>query len=326
MARVRRRLRPSVRSELKNPSYEIFIGALSLLSIVNLVLIFVYADEQSMQLMLTVMNALFSLIFLADFLYRLCTAPSAFAYFFRHFGWADLLASLPFPHLKVLRIFRVVRVIRLMIELGMRKIAQILILDRAGSALMTLLLLGVLVLQFGSLAILGVEGNVPGANITSASDALWYTIVTISTVGYGDRYPVTSDGRIIGTLIIIIGVGIFGTFTGYLANAFLGPRRGDDAASGAGRGGATGGTDAPVRGEHGDLADAVATGTAGGAVSGAVRVGIEASVIAAADLEAAKAELRTADLDAARVQELLARTETALAELRTVLAARGGTG
>ena len=63
-----------------------------------------------------------------------------------------------------------------------------------------------------------------GANITTASDALWYTIVTISTVGYGDQYPVTNLGRIIGAGIIVVGVGIFGTFTGYLANLFLSPR------------------------------------------------------------------------------------------------------
>ncbi len=91
---------------------------------------------------------------------------------------------------------------------------------------MTLLLMGVLVLQFGSISILAVEEHADGANITSASDALWYTLVTISTVGYGDRFPVTNAGRLIGTLIIVVGVGIFGTFTGYLANLFLGPGRG----------------------------------------------------------------------------------------------------
>ena len=85
--------------------------------------------------------------------------------------------------------------------------------------------MGILVLEFGSLWILHVEQNAPGANITSASDALWYTIVTISTVGYGDRYPVTNEGRLIGSLIIVVGVGIFGTFTGYLANLFLAPRK-----------------------------------------------------------------------------------------------------
>ena len=50
-------------------------------------------------------------------------------------------------------------------------------------------------------------------------------MVTISTVGYGDRFPVTNDGRLVGTLIIVIGVGIFGTFTGYLANLFLAPKK-----------------------------------------------------------------------------------------------------
>ena len=44
-------------------------------------------------------------------------------------------------------------------------------------------------------------------------------------MGYGDQYPVTNAGRSVGALIIVIGVGIFGTFTGYLANLFLAPRK-----------------------------------------------------------------------------------------------------
>ena len=90
-----------------------------------------------------------------------------------------------------------------------------------------LLLMGIFVLQFGSLTMLRIEQNAPGANITTASDALWYTIVTISTVGYGDQYPVTNPGRIVGVGIIVVGVGIFGTFTGYLANFFLAPKKKD---------------------------------------------------------------------------------------------------
>jgi voltage-gated potassium channel len=218
-----------VRSELKNTAYEIFIGLLSILSIVNLVLMYAFAFDRSLQLILSAMNALFSVIFLGDFLYRLRTAPSAARYFFRGFGWADLLASLPFAQLKVLRVFRLLRVVRLLRGVGIRAVGRTLVHDRANSALMTLLLLGILVLQFGSLSILAVEEDADGANIRSASDALWYTIVTISTVGYGDQYPVTNTGRLIGTAIIIVGVGIFGTFTGYLANLFLGPGRGGEA-------------------------------------------------------------------------------------------------
>ena len=216
------------RRELKNTGYEIFIGILSILSIVNLALL-LWLEDDNLDTVLLVMDAILSTIFLIDFTYRLLTAESKFDYFFRKFGWADLLASLPFQQVKILRIFRIVRVFGLLRVYGPKNIARSLLRNRAGSALLTLLLMGIMVLEFGSLWILNVEQSAPGANITTASDALWYTIVTISTVGYGDRYPVTNEGRVIGSLIIVIGVGIFGTFTGYLANLFLAPSKNRDA-------------------------------------------------------------------------------------------------
>jgi voltage-gated potassium channel len=217
---------------LKSTGYEIFIGILSILSIFNLILL-VFVQDKSLDTILDAMNALFSLIFLIDFTFRIFTAPSASAYFFKHFGWADLLASLPFPQFKILRIFRLIRVYRLLKDVGIRAISRTLIKDRAGSALYVLLLMGIFVLQFGSLTMLAVEQHADGANITTASDALWYTIVTISTVGYGDQYPVTEFGRLCGTVIIVVGVGIFGTFTGYLATVFLAPKAADEPAEDA---------------------------------------------------------------------------------------------
>jgi voltage-gated potassium channel len=208
--------------ELKNTGYEIFIGILSILSILNIVLLYGVRDP-NLDSVLNVMNGLLSFIFLGDFTYRLLTAESKSQYFFRQFGWADLLASLPFEQFKILRIFRLVRVFRLLREHGVKKIGRTLVKDRAGSALLTLLLMGILVLEFGSLAILRIEQYAAGANITTGIDAIWYVIVTISTVGYGDQFPVTNMGRLAGALIIVIGVGIFGTFTGYLANIFLTP-------------------------------------------------------------------------------------------------------
>jgi voltage-gated potassium channel len=216
------------RNELKSIGYEIFIGILSILSIVNLVLLYAAQDE-SLDTVLRAMNALFSMIFIADFLFRIFTAPSAGAYFFKHFGWADLLASVPLAQFKILRVFRLARVYRLLRDVGIHTVGRALLKDRAGSSLYILLIMGIFVLEFGSLAVLSVEQNAPGANITSASDSLWYTIVTISTVGYGDQYPVTDAGRMIGTGIIVVGVGIFGTFTGYLANFFLAPKKKDSA-------------------------------------------------------------------------------------------------
>lgn len=327
-SRARAQARAAARAELKNTAYEIFIGALSILSIVNLLLVYLVAGDSALEPVLSVMNAVFSAIFLGDFIYRIATAPSAGRYFFRGFGWADLLASLPFPQFKILRLFRLLRVFRLLRELGPRTVWSTLIKDRANSALMTLLLMGVLVLQFGSISVLAVEENAEGANITSASDALWYTLVTISTVGYGDQFPVTNAGRLIGTLVIVVGVGIFGTFTGYLANLFLGPRKAAD-----GNADADAEAEALVEADAGPdtaepaLATHAAKGVAAGAVAGAVDAGAEASAgMPATTTDPALAESATAGGgavagDAAeRVRALLAQSEQAMAEIRRILA------
>jgi voltage-gated potassium channel len=187
----------SHRSELGNTGYEIFIGALSVLSLVNIVLLATLRDEALKTVVYTV-DVVLSIVFLLDFLVRLRRAPARLNYVFRQFGWADLLASLPFPQVKVLRIFRLIRVARLLRRFGARNIVRSLVKDRAGSALLRLLLVGVLVLEFGSLLMLHLEKDVAGANITTASDALWYVIVTMSTVGYGDQYPVSNPGRDMG--------------------------------------------------------------------------------------------------------------------------------
>lgn len=356
MARTRTR----VRSELKNTAYEIFIGILSILSIVNLVLMYLFSGDQALQLVLWVMNGLFSLIFLGDFIYRMATAPARARYFFGGFGWADLLASLPFPQLKVLRIFRLLRVARLLRDVGPRTIWTTLIHDRANSTLMTLLLLGVLVLQFGSLGILAIEGHAEGANITSASDALWYTIVTISTVGYGDQYPVTNLGRALGSGIIIVGVGIFGTFTGYLANLFLGPQKksapesaaepssaaeqaapdqngepvgssaaaevasaqsGPEASGAASTAPRATAFEAEPTRPH--VAEHAAKGVAGGAVSGAVASGAR-SQAGRADASGDPADLPP-ELTA-RLETLLLRHEETTAEIRRLLAGADSAG
>ncbi len=193
-------------SELKPIGYELFIGALSILSILNLVLSLVVQNE-TLETVILVINGFMAPIFLGDFLYRLFTAQSKSGYFFRNFGWADLLSSLPLPQLKILRLFRLWRVYRLILRFGARNLVNEFITHRAENALFTV------VLELGS----------PNANITNASDALWWTIVTITTVGYGDRFPVTNWGRIIGVLVMFAGVGLFGTLAGFLSSKLLAP-------------------------------------------------------------------------------------------------------
>ena len=213
--------------ELKNTSYELFIGALSVLSIFNLVFYYLVPDSAVSSVIL-IMDGLLSVIFIADFLYRLFSAESKSDYFFRQMGWADLLASMPAPQFKILRLFRVVRLYRLMKVYGGARMIKEFFANRGSSALMTLFFIMILILEFGGLAILWVESGVPEANITDASDAVWYVYVTITTVGYGDQYPVSDAGRIMGALIMTVGVGLFGTITAFLANAFIEPSEEED--------------------------------------------------------------------------------------------------
>jgi voltage-gated potassium channel len=216
--------RAAMRQKLQNPSYEIFMGLLSILSIVNLVLL-IFAGDPDLRQILELVNFVLTTFFAMDFLFRFITAPSKKEYFFRQYGWADFFSSLPFSQTNILRLFRLIKVYRLIKDYGWGAIGRALIKDRADSALFTLLFISILVLEFGSLGMVKIESDAPGANITTASDSLWYMIVTMATVGYGDQYPVTTEGRLLGSMVIIVGVGIFGTLTGYLANFFLAPRK-----------------------------------------------------------------------------------------------------
>lgn len=214
---------PKRSSGFKETSYELFIGALSVLALVNLALYYLI-DNRVVEGVIVLIDGLLSLIFVADFLYRLMTAPSRGRYFVRA-GWADLFSSLPFPWAKALRLVRVVHTGRRLDQHGSRRIVREFLGDRADSTLFVLLFIIILLVEFGGMGMVAIESGSPEANIRTPFDAIWYTFVTISTVGYGDRYPVTMGGRLIGLLIMAAGVGLFGTLTGYLARIFLSPRK-----------------------------------------------------------------------------------------------------
>lgn len=58
-------------------------------------------------------------------------------------------------------------------------------------------------------------------SVKTAEDALWWSYTTITTVGYGDKYPVTTEGRLIAMALMTVGVGLFGAFTAYLTTWFV---------------------------------------------------------------------------------------------------------
>jgi voltage-gated potassium channel len=92
---------------------------------------------------------------------------------------------------------------------------------RAQSTLLSVLLVTILVLEFGSIAVLGAEWQASNSNIKTAQDALWWAVVTVATVGYGDRYPTTLGGRVTGIFMMVVGVAVFASLSSFLAQWFL---------------------------------------------------------------------------------------------------------
>jgi voltage-gated potassium channel len=204
--------------------FDAFVLLLTFLSLANIVLMALTFGDETFKIVL-ITDSVISVVFIADFLIQLRRAPSKRHYFFRGLGWLDLLGSLPAPGVRIARLARVIRAIRVIRRFGFRRLGRSALADRAGSSLVVAVFLTIVVLQYGSIAVLLAENNAPNANITSASDAVWWSYVSITTVGYGDRYPVTDLGRSIGVAVLTIGVGLFGVLTGFLAKFFLDPRR-----------------------------------------------------------------------------------------------------
>jgi voltage-gated potassium channel len=82
-----------------------------------------------------------------------------------------------------------------------------------------------LVIYTASIAVLEAEQGSQDATITSFSDALWWSLVTVTTVGFGDEYPVTAQGRLVGSVLIFVGIGLFSTFTALIASWVLDDKR-----------------------------------------------------------------------------------------------------
>lgn len=120
------------------------------------------------------------------------------------------------------RAFRIVRVVRIMMAVrSLRRLLRILFASRRRAGAASLFVITFLVVSFGSLGVLLAE-TTPEANIRTAEDALWWCMTTVTTVGYGDRYPVTDAGRAVATFVMIAGIGLFGTLSGVAASFFLG--------------------------------------------------------------------------------------------------------
>jgi voltage-gated potassium channel len=169
---------------------------------------------------LNIIDNVICIVFLLDFAVRFYRAENKLH--FMKWGWIDLISSIPtFDFMRAGRMLRLVRLLRILRAFRSTKhLVTHIFKRRTQGAFTAAVVIAILMVIFSSIAILQVEKD-PNSNIKTAEDAIWWAYVTITTVGYGDKFPVTTEGRIIAAFLMTVGVGIFGTFTAYLASWFI---------------------------------------------------------------------------------------------------------
>jgi voltage-gated potassium channel len=160
------------------------------------------------------------IFFFFEFIYRLFKAPNKLE--FMKWGWIDLLSSVPMVDylragrlLRLIRLFRVIRAFK-----SSKQLINHIFKNKAEGALTSVISISVLLIIFSAIAILEVENDIKG-NIKTAEDAIWWSFSTLLNAGYGDVYPITTEGRIIAMILMLFGIGLLGTLTAYIASIFV---------------------------------------------------------------------------------------------------------
>jgi voltage-gated potassium channel len=217
----------------KSNSYTIFIFVLTIISLVVMVVMLIPGLDDETVKVLAFYDNLICVIFLIDFFNNLRISPKKSDYFIKDRGWLDLLGSIPSLGLftnagkyaglfRLARLSRLARIARLMKGGGKEALIKDVLANRSRYTGFITILMTIIVLTTCSVLVLQFESKSTDANIKNGWDALWYAVVTITTVGYGDFYPKTVLGRISGMFIMFAGVGIIGVLASILSSLLVG--------------------------------------------------------------------------------------------------------
>lgn len=142
---------------------------------------------------------------------------------FWRWGWIDLLASIPFDpafrSLQAIRIYRFVRLVRVL-----KKLNTLTTGTSLNEKLLALPGIALVMVFFSTMLMVEVERGAPNATIKTGGDALWWALTTVTTVGYGDMYPVTTEGRIIAAVLMLIGIALFGAMSAIVTSKLILPK------------------------------------------------------------------------------------------------------
>lgn len=207
-------------------SFALFIQFLIVLSVITFSVETLPNLKPQTKAILNSIEVFCVVVFTLEYLARIYVSDRKLKFIFSFFGLIDLFAILPFylsfgldlRSLRVLRMFRLFRLLKLVrYNRAMRHFAKAMLLAKE----QIILFMGVtlVLIYFAAIGIYYFENEAQPEHFSSIFDSLWWSIVTLTTVGYGDVYPITVGGRIFTFFILLIGLGIVAIPTGIISSS-----------------------------------------------------------------------------------------------------------
>ncbi|GGG41858.1 ion transporter [Bizionia arctica] len=206
--------------------FGIFIQVLILISIVTFTIETLPNLKPETRSILYIIEVFSVIVFTIEYLLRIYVTDKKLKFIFSFYGIIDLLAFLPFylsfgvdlrslRALRFLRLFRILKLVRY--NRAMNHFASA--IKSAKEEIFLFLFITVILIYFAAVGIYYFENKAQPENFASIFDSLWWAIVTLTTVGYGDVYPITVGGKVFTFFILLIGLGIVAIPTGIITAA-----------------------------------------------------------------------------------------------------------
>ncbi|MCX7547894.1 ion transporter [Xanthomarina sp. F1114] len=206
--------------------FAIFIQILILISIVTFTLETTPDLEPKTRFILYLIEVFCVVIFTVEYILRIYVSDKKLKFIFSFYGLIDLFAILPFylsfgvdlRSLRALRLLRLLRVFKLVrYNRALNHFTNA--IKSAKEEILLFLFITLILIYFSAVGIYYFENEAQPEHFASILDSLWWAIVTLTTVGYGDVYPITAGGKIFTFFILLIGLGIVAIPTGIISSA-----------------------------------------------------------------------------------------------------------
>lgn len=210
----------------KSRYFAFFIQGLILLSIVTFSVETIPDLKPQTRMLLRVIEWFSVIVFTIEYVLRIYVADSKPKFIFSFFGIIDLLAILPFylsfgldlrslRALRFLRLFRILKLVRYNNAMGHFTRA----IKSAKEEILLFIFITLILIYFSAVGIYYFENEAQPEHFSSIFDSLWWAVITLTTVGYGDVYPITVGGKVFTFFILMIGLGIVAIPTGIISSA-----------------------------------------------------------------------------------------------------------